>query len=139
MRPIAKLPPSSSTSISDDLREPIRKLVRRTVLEDFRTRHAAFAKGKRTGPVDELFIGLDRKSARDLARAEERASPMLAARIAWLTERRLELALAGLAEGVEEGAGDSDNDKPLPALRKGAPRRIRHIRRRRGTGRPSQG
>jgi len=138
MRPIAKLPTSSSISIADDLREPIRKLVRRTVLEDFRTRHAAFAKGKRTGPVDELFIGLDRRSARDLARAEERARPMLAARIAWLTERRLELALVGMADGEDAWEGDSGNDKPLPALRKGAPRRIRHVRRR-AVPRPSQG
>lgn len=134
MRPIAKLRPSSSTSISDDLREPIRKLVRRTVLEDFRTRHAAFAKGKRTGAVDELFIGLDRRSARDLARAEERARPMLAARIAWLTERRLELALAGMGECE----GGHDQEQRLPDLRKGAPVRIRHIRRRIARSRSSQ-
>lgn len=138
MRPIAKLPPSSSSSISDDLREPIRKIVRRTVLEDFRSRLDAFSKGKERGQVDELFIGLDRRSARDLARAEERASPMLAARIAWLTERRLELALVGMADGEDERQGDHGDDKPLPALRKGAPRRIRHVRRR-AVLRPSQG
>ena len=49
------------------------------------------------------------------------------------------LAMAGMVEGEARKTGRSDPEQRLPDLRKGVPRRVRHIRRRRAVARPSQG
>jgi hypothetical protein len=137
MRTIAKLPPKPSASLIRELHEPIWRHVRQTVLADFRARCDSFAKGKLSATDDEMFIGLDWKRPQDVDRAMGRALPMLVARINWLADRRLEQAIVGMVEARKTGRGDTE--QRLPDLRKGVPRRVRHIRRRRAVARPSQG